>query len=157
MNCLDIDYKATAKNVDHLLKDQLPHLVLRSGYSLIDLSSPKLSLAPAHSNRTDIQETQIVNSFSVTKVVDAIHKTIFHCSSLSRKILIDRYIKYFTQTKTVMSIPYERSYYFNVLLPKAQCEFADRYDYWQEQCHVDDDDIIDLHTYINNPSSNYKQ
>lgn len=150
MNCLDdIDYKATAENVDHLLKDKLPHLVLRCGYALTDLSSPKLSLAPAHTHRTDVQESQIVNSFSVTKVVDAIHQTIFHCSNLSRKILIDRYIKYFTQTRTVMSIPYERSYYFNVLLPKAQCEFADRYDYWQKQCHVDIENITDLHVYIN--------
>ena len=54
----DIDTKATAKNVDHFLRKQLPHIMLRCGRNITDLSSPKLSLTPVSTSmRTDRQET----------------------------------------------------------------------------------------------------
>lgn len=145
----DVDFDATANNVEKLLKDKLPHLALRCGSGLTDLSSPALSVAPAHTGRTDGQENSIVNSFSIAKVVDAIHQTIFHCSPTSKMILIENYLKYKSQEQIIMMLPYEKSYYYKALKPIALNEFADRYDYWQHKCHVDKDDIIDLHVYAN--------
>ena len=143
----DVNVKATAKNVNDFLKNKLPRLASRCGYRLTDLSSPKLSLASAHSNRTDGQEKMLINSFSIEKVVDAIYQTIYHCSEDSRLILIDRYVKYISQEQIIMSLPYEKSHYYAVLKPKALNEFADLYDYWQEKCKVDPEDRLDLHIY----------
>lgn len=143
----DVDFDATAVRVDKLLKNKLPRLVRRCGRSLTDLSSPQLSSASSHSNRTDGQERTLVNSFGISKVVDAIYQTIANCSSNSKKILIANYIKYIPQEQLIMSLPYEKTYYYNILKPIALNEFADLYDYYQNKCDVDPEDKIDLHVY----------
>lgn len=144
----DIDFDKTADNVDKLLRKKLPSLTLRCGRSLTELSSPKLSLAPSHTNKTDIQENLIVDSVSIQKIVDAIHQTIFHCSNNSKIILINYYLLDKTQEQVIMLLPYEKSQYYKALKPIALVEFADRYDYWQGKCGVDKEDIIDLHEYV---------
>ena len=121
---------------------------MRCGSSLTELSSPKLSLAPSHTNRTDIQENMIVDSFGISKIVDSIHKTIFSCSDNSKIILVNYYLLNKTQEQVIMLLPYEKSQYYKALKPIALVEFADRYDYWQCQCSVDPEDITDLHVYI---------
>lgn len=143
----DIDNKATAKNVNNLLKNKLPRLVERCGCNLTDLSSPKLSLVSVQSSRSNYQERNLIDSFSVSKIVEAIYQTLAHCSNISKKILIDKYIRNKMQEQTIMELPYEHNYYYKVLKPKALNEFADKYDYWQRYCKVDNEDIIDLHIY----------
>lgn len=144
----DIYFDKTAHNVDKFLLKKLPSLALRCGSSLTELSSPKLSLAPSHTNRTDIQENMIVDSIGISKIVDAIHKTIFSCSDNSKIILVNYYLLKKTQEQVIMLLPYEKSHYYKALKPIALVEFADRYDYWQCQCGVDPEDITDLHVYI---------
>lgn len=141
----DIDTQATADNVDNFLKNKFPHLLLRCGCGLTDLSSPQLSLAPAHSNGFNHQENSIVNALGIEQVVEAVHHTIYHCSSISKIILLDIYIHNYSVDRTLMDLPYERSQYFHKLKPKALLEFADVYDYWQRECDVDVSNIIDLH------------
>lgn len=146
MNLFDeIDVKATAENVDNFLKNKFPHLLLRCGRGLTDLSSPQLSLAPAHSTGLNHQEDSIIDALGIEPVVQAVHHTIYHCSSISRIILLDIYIYNYTVDRTLMDLPYERSQYFHKLKPKALLEFADCYDYWQRKCGVDASNIIDLH------------
>lgn len=143
----EIDYMATAKNVDHFLSYWLPKLILKSGRGLTDLSSPKLSFMPVAHAADDAAETAIVNGMAAETVVQAIHHTIYHCSSISKIILLDIYIHNYSVERTVMDLPYERSQYFHKLKPKALLEFADSYDYWERVCGVDTSDIIDLHIY----------
>ena len=143
----DVDFDKTANRVDKLLKYKLPRLARRCGRSLTDLSSPQLSSASSHSNRTDGQERMMVNSFNIEKVVDAICQTINHCSDNSKLILIGNYIKYIPQEQLIMMLPYEKTYYYKVLKPIALNEFADLYDYYQDQCDVEPKDKIDLHVY----------
>ena len=90
----------------------------------------------------------IVNSFSIENVVDAIYQTINHCSDNSKLILIGNYIKYIPQEQLIMMLPYEKTYYYKVLKPIALNEFADLYDYYQDQCDVEQKDKIDLHVYV---------
>lgn len=144
----DVDFDKTATRVDKLLKYKLPQLARRCGRSLTDLSSPQLSSTSSHSNRTDGQERMIVNSFSIENVVDAICQTINHCSDNSKLILIGNYIKYIPQEQLIMMLPYEKTYYYKVLKPVALNEFADLYDYYQDQCDVEQKDKIDLHVYV---------
>lgn len=144
----DVDFDKTATRVDKLLKYKLPRLARRCGRSLTDLSSPQLSSTSSHSNRTDGQERMIVNSFSIENVVDAICQTINHCSDNSKLILIGNYIKYIPQEQLIMMLPYEKTYYYKVLKPIALNEFADLYDYYQDQCDVERKDKIDLHVYV---------
>lgn len=44
-------------------------------------------------------------------------------------------------------LPYEKSQYYNRIKPDSLLEFADAYDYYQQQCNVDDDNLIDLRVY----------
>lgn len=143
----DVDFDKTANRVDKLLKYKLPRLARRCGRSLTDLSSPQLSSPSSHSNRTDGQERMMVNSFSIEKVVDAICQTINHCSDNSKLILIGNYIKYIPQEQLIMMLPYEKTSYYKMLKPIALNEFADLYDYYQDQCDVEQKDKIDLHVY----------
>ena len=143
----DIDVQATADNVDDFLKNKFPHLLLRCGCGLTDLSSPQLSLAPAHSNGFNHQEGSIINALGIEPVVEAVHHTIYHCSSISKIILLDIYVRYYSVDRTLMDLPYERTQYFHKLKPTALVEFADSYDYWERACGVDTSDIIDLHIY----------
>ena len=144
----EVDFDKTATRVDRLLKYKLPRLARRCGRSLTDLSSPQLSSASSHSNRTDGQERMLVNSFSIEKVVNAIYQTIIHCSDNSKLILVSNYIDYIPQEQIIMQLPYEKTYYYKVLKPIALNEFADCYDHWQDECDVEDEDHIDLHVYI---------
>ena len=143
----DIDVQATADNVDDFLKNKFPHLLLRCGCGLTDLSSPQLSLAPAHSNGFNHQEDSIINALGIEPVVEAVHHTIYHCSSISKIILLDIYVRYYSVDRTLMDLPYERTQYFHKLKPQALVEFADSYDYWERECGVNTSDIIDLHIY----------
>lgn len=144
----DIDTKATTKNVDYFLKKQLPRLMRRGGHSITELSSPKLSLTPVStSSRADLQESIIIEAIEIDHVIDAIHKTIFSCSDISKTILIDNYIRNYSVDRTLMDIPYERSYYYNKLKPKSLLEFADKYDFQQLNCKVSKENLIDLHIY----------
>lgn len=143
----DIDYKQTAEKTDDFLSNKFPHIVMRCGRSLTDLSSPQLSLAPGGSHKTDVQESAIVNGLEMDNIVRAVHHAIYSCSEISQKILLLNYINNYSQNRIVLLLPYERSQYFHVLKPQALVDFADRYDYWQVQCGVDQEDIIDLHVY----------
>lgn len=143
----DIDTKATAKNVDYFLSKKLPHIMLRCGHSITELSSPKLSLAPSHTNRTDLQESIIVNAIEFEHVVQAVHSSIFSCSDISKTILIDKYIHNYNVDRTLMDLPYERTQYFCKLKPKALNEFADLYSGEQFKCKVSKENLIDLHIY----------
>lgn len=146
----DIDTKATAKNVDYFLKKQLPRLMRRCGHSITELSSPKLSLTPVStSSRTDLQESIIINAIEIDHVIDAIHKTIFSCSELSRIVLLDNYIHCYSAEKTILDLPYSRSQYFHKIKPNALNEFGDKYDFQQLNCKVSQENIIDLHIYQN--------
>lgn len=144
----DIDTKATTKNVDYFLKKQLPRLMRRCGHSITELSSPKLSLTPVStSSRADLQESIIIDAIEIDHVIDAIHKTIFSCSDISKTILIDNYIRNYSVDRTLMDIPYEQAYYYRKLKPKALNEFADKYDFQQLNCKVSKENLIDLHIY----------
>lgn len=143
----DIDTKATAKNVDYFLKKKLPHIMLRCGHSITELSSPKLSLAPSHTNRTDLQESIIVNAIEFEHVVQAVHSSIFLCSNISRTILIDKYIRNYPVKRIVMDIPYEYTSFYKKFLPSALLEFADLYSGQQLKCKVSKENLIDLHIY----------
>jgi prophage protein len=44
-------------------------------------------------------------------------------------------------------LPYEKSQYYNRIKPDSLLEFADAYDYYQQQCDVDDDNLVDLRVY----------
>lgn len=146
----DIDLKATAKNVDYFLKKQLPHIMLRCGHSITELSSPKLSLAPAStSRRTDLQESIIVNAIEFERVVQAVHSSIFSCSDISRTILIDKYIRNYPVKRIVMNIPYEYTSFYKKFFPSALNEFADLYSGQQLKCKVSKENLIDLHVYKN--------
>lgn len=65
----DVDFDKTANRVDKLLKYKLPRLARRCGRSLTDLSSPQLSSASSHSNRTDGQERMMVNSLALRRLL----------------------------------------------------------------------------------------
>ena len=148
MNLLaEIDYQATAGNVDRLLKIKLPKLCYRAGRGIYELSSPQLSLAPAHSTGGNSAEASIINTLGIEQIILAIHHTIYHCGEISKTILIDTYIHHYTPDRIISLLPYERSQYFHKLKPLALNEFADRYDYWQRKCGVDIEDITDLHIY----------
>ena len=143
----DIDTKATAKNVDYFLKKKLPHIMLRCGHSITELSSPKLSLAPSHTNRTDLQESIIVNAIEFEHVVQAVHSSIFSCSNISRTILIDKYIRNYPVKRIVMDIPYGYTSFYKKFFPSALLEFADLYSGQQFKCKVSKENLIDLHIY----------
>jgi ArpU family phage transcriptional regulator len=115
----DIDWDETANRTDKFLKNKLPHLILRSGRNLTDLSSPKLSLASSHSNGINHQEDLIVNGLEIEKAVKAVHETIFHCREISKTVLIDTYLKNYTPSQVVMTIPYEQAYFFKKIKPIA--------------------------------------
>ena len=144
----DIDTKATAKNVDHFLKKQLPHIMLRCGHNITELSSPKLSLTPVSTSmRTDRQETMIINAMEFEHVVQAVHNSILACSDISKIILMDIYIHQYTVDRTLMDLPYERSQYFHKFKPRSLVEFADLYSGKQLKCKVSKENLIDLHIY----------
>jgi phage transcriptional regulator, arpU family len=89
----EVNYSATANNVDRFLSKQLPRLLRRCGHDLIDLSSPKLSWAPSHSTGHNYAETSIVSALSIEQVIKAIYKSIYSCSELHKTVLIDNYTR----------------------------------------------------------------
>lgn len=129
----DVDLAATEKNVDYFLGKRLSHSLWSCGRNLV----------PAHTE----QEKRLVDSLSTEKILNAVYKTIIHCSENSAIILIGKYIKHKSQDRLIVQLQCERTQFYKALKPRALLEFADRFNFWQKECKVNPDDKIDLHIY----------
>lgn len=84
------DEVLTAENVDDFLSSQINRMERLSGVSL---SSPQLSLAPAHSNGVNSQEKMMERRLAAFDVLKAIKYAIDHTSGVSPQILLEFYVK----------------------------------------------------------------
>lgn len=83
------DEVLTAENVDDFLSSQINRMERLSGVSL---SSPQLSLAPAHSSGVNSQEKMMERRLAAFDVLKAIKYAIDHTSGVSPQILFEFYV-----------------------------------------------------------------
>ncbi|QNQ81524.1 hypothetical protein FP432_04120 [Lactobacillus sp. PV034] len=139
-----MDINKTANRVDKFLKKDLEKLILMSGRSLTDLSSPVLSEAPSHRNGVNSQEAAIIRGLDAAREVQAIHHTIVNLPETSRTILIGLYIKHESWTLVQQRI-YREHTQLSILRRQALIQFADSFDYYQQ--HYGCIPCVDLHVY----------
>ena len=140
----DIDMNKTANRVDKFLRNDLEKLILMSGRSLTDLSSPVLSQAPGHTNGVNNQEAVIVRGLDAEREINAIHNTINNLPNNSRTILIGLYIKH-DSWNNIQHKVYREHTQFSVMRKQALIQFADSFDYYQAKFGCIP--CIDLHVY----------
>lgn len=140
----EIDTKKTAQRVSKFLTNDLEKLILMSGRSLTDLSSPMLSEAPGHTNGINNQEAAIVRGLDAEREVQAIHHTINNLPNNSRTILIGLYINH-DSWNIVQQRIYREHTQFSVMRRQALVQFADSFEYYQQLYGCIP--CIDLHVY----------
>lgn len=143
----EVDTEKTAKKVKQFLRGDFVRAIRLSGYDLNSLSSPKLSLAPAHGATGNVIERQIIRSLEAKTIVQAVHESIFRCTATSRQILIGIYIEEKPIFQVSRLVQYQHTQ-FDVMHKRALNEFADRFEYWQRILCVKDPE--DLHVYRGN-------
>lgn len=144
---LEIDAQKTAERVDRYLKHDFERYLRLSGKHRTDISSPSLSGMPGGSNGNG-QENKVIEGAYAGQVVAAIAATIRNCSDCDerkpyKRILIDYYIKGLQNFKIAQKIGYsERQYDYKKKM--AQCEFADRFEYWKIVYQVQDQPCLQI-------------
>lgn len=88
------NFEKTAKMTDRFLSSQCERLAMRAGVRLTDLSSPQLSLAPAHSNAVNHQEENLQRGLQAIEALQAIRYTMDKTHGVSPQILISVYLKH---------------------------------------------------------------
>ncbi|WEV51661.1 ArpU family transcriptional regulator [Lactobacillus sp. ESL0731] len=140
----ELDEKKTADKTENFLDYKLPQFIEQTGYLLPDLASPKWSSMPKSPNAINSREDNLLEAIEIDRIMRAIHQTIYHCSSISKIILISLFIKRNSVEQTMRLLPYEKTRYYKRLKPKALIEFANKYHYYENQNGVDDDNFIEL-------------
>lgn len=140
----EIDRQQTLDRISLFFKKDLERLLLMSGHGLTDLSSPILSLAPAHTNFRNPNEDKLIRGLDAESMVQAVDDAIHHCSPISKTIMLQLYI-HKRSWEQVKPMVYSENHKFSYLRRKAMLEFADAFDYWQKVHHCQP--IIDLHVY----------
>lgn len=154
---LEVDSKATAKNVRNFLTFKFEHFQNYAGLNVSDLSvvddshlsSPKMDASGVSShggiNHTESSFNRIMEAEQACK---AIYKTIKNCRNGGRTpyqdILAKVYLQHEDDYKVQGELGYEDSQYF-VKKRQALCEFADRFEKWKNWYNVPY--LKDLHSY----------
>lgn len=141
----ELNEKATLDQISSFFKKDLDRLLLMSGHKLTDLTSPKLSLAPSHSNSGNIAESNIIRGLNAETMIEAIYDAVNHLTPSSKTIIVDLFIKRESWDYVQMKMHCGQNK-FAYLRRKAMFEFADSFDYWQRKNKCEP--IIDLHIYL---------
>lgn len=129
-----LNKKKTLENVSDFFKHDLERLILMSGRSLTDLSSPRLSHAPSSTNFGNHVENQLINGIDAEAMIEAVHDTIYHCPYTSSVILTELFVKRQSWNQ-VKPMVYSENYKFSYLRRKAMFDFAESFNFWQRQHH----------------------
>lgn len=140
----DLNENKTIDRVDEFLKGDVEKLIRMSGRSMTDLSSPKLSQAPSHSNYTNSAETNMIRGINAEAMFEAVYDAINHCTSNSKQVIIGLYIEHdsWIYLQDLLCCGQNKLAY---LRHTALLEFADCFDYWQRKHRCEP--IVDLHVY----------
>lgn len=144
----EIDYDATADKTEYFFTKQLDRLLFRTGHSMASLKSPVMSDMPKGNSCGNNQETKLIESIEVDKVIKAVHEAIFHCNEIGKTILIMLFIDGKSKDYVINHIPYEQAQFYR-LKTKALVDFADLYEHYQGTYDVADENQLDLHVYKN--------
>ena len=145
---LEIDAQKTAERVDRYLKHDFEHYLRLSGKHRTDISSPTLSGMPGGGSNGNSQENKVIEGAYAGQVVAAIAATIRNCSDYDerkpyKRILIDYYINGLQNFKIAQKIGYSERQ-FDYKKKMAQCEFADRFEYWKIVYQVQDQPCLQI-------------
>lgn len=144
---LEVDCQKTAERVDRYLKHDFERYLRLSGKHRTDISSPSLSGMPGGSYGNG-PENKVIEGIYAGQVVAAIAATIENCSCCDerrpyKRILIDYYIKGLQNFKIAQEIGYSERQ-FDYKKKMAQCEFADRFEYWKIVYQVQDQPCLQI-------------
>ncbi|WP_201336161.1 ArpU family phage packaging/lysis transcriptional regulator [Lactobacillus nasalidis] len=144
---LEVDPQKTGEAVDRYLKHDFERYLRLSGKHRTDISSPSMNGMPSGSPG-NAQEAKIIEGTYAGQVVNAIVATIQNCSDFDyrkpyKQILVDYYIRGLQNFKIAQKIGYsDRQFDFKKRM--AQCEFADRFEYWKIVYHVQDQPCLQI-------------
>ena len=139
-----LDEKATVKNTLHFFNHDLERLTLLCGCKLVDLSSPQLSLAPAHSSGGNHNEDALIEGVTADMTIQAVAAAIAHLPTNSQKLVIGTQLEHKTNVEMQRSLALEHTQVVK-LKKQALLDFADAFIYWQH--HYKCSPVLDLHEY----------
>lgn len=131
----DIDYKATADNVDDFFRKRVPMLQrLSNDNDLLHIPSQNLDGMPAfHDNRNRAGD-RIDRVLEADHICREVADTIRRCSKVTQDILINRYVRNKLDRHVADVIGYQDTQYTKYKR-RALNEFADRFELslcWQD-------------------------
>jgi len=130
-----VNSNRTQDNVRNFLTDEFPRFIVKSGYSQLEVQSPRISDLPKSQIVGNSAEDGMVDYFESNRIVLAVVKAIDRCPKPYSKILRMAYIEEMNDTDIIVTVPYERSQFYR-LKAKAFLWFADTFE-----------DTCDLHIY----------
>lgn len=130
-----IDKRQTANNVRNFFTKEFPRLVTRSGYSMNQLQSSKLSSMPSSKTVVNNVELAMINHINADEIVKSVVDAINACPTNYSRILRLSYIDELRDVDVLEQVPYERAQFYR-MKRKALLYFADSFV-----------DTYDLHAY----------
>lgn len=130
-----INVNRTMDSVRNFLTDEFPRYVVKSGYSLLEVQSTRISGMPKAQVFKNNTEESMVDHFESNRIVLLVVQSINKCPDPYSKILRMAYILEMKDDDIIETVPYERSQFYR-LKAKALLWFADAFE-----------DTYDLHVY----------
>lgn len=134
----DIDFKATAINVDSFFKNSVRRLLqMANDQDLLHISSPRMDGMPMNHDNCNHATEGIDRVTQAAYVCQKIAETIGHCSQSSQTILIKKYVKREQDMWIAQELHISDTKYSD-LKKWALNEFADRFQSTKcrEELHV---------------------
>lgn len=141
-----INDKQTQSNVISFFKNDLERLLLLSGSSLTDVSSPSFEGFGIHGSSPDsMQENKIIDGIDADAELRSVADALRHLSSDEERVLNDFFLRKLTWNEVANDLSYSRGT-INEIRQKALIHFADAFTFWQLKNKVEDP--VDLHGYF---------
>lgn len=131
-----VNSNRTQDNVRNFLTDEFPRFIVKSGYSQLEVQSPRISDLPKSQIVGNNVEDGMIDYFESNRIVLAVVNAIDRCPKPYSKILRMAYILEMKDDDIIITVPYERTQFYR-LKAKAFLWFADAFE-----------DTYDLHVYL---------
>lgn len=127
---------STEDKVRNFLTEDFPHLVVKAGYSKLDVKSPSMSGGPRASMVGNGIENGMIDHFEARRLVPQVEDAMSRCPDPYDRILEMFYVDELSEDDVLNQLHMSRSKLYR-LKHQALIWFADSFEY-----------VMDLHVYV---------
>lgn len=122
-----VNTHSTVDKVRNFLTEEFTHLVVKAGYSMVQVQSPNMSGLIKAATTSNNVERGMIDHMDAQRIVPEVVGAIYRCPEPYSKILKLVYLQQLPEKLVLDQLPYERAQYYRLKF-KSLLWFADSYE-----------------------------